>query len=330
LPLHSHTDEVLFSMLSRVSQVSHDSERKGLNQHFYFRGKKYLASKLIRCDSTFQETTENYFSNRQRKAKVSSEKPSPNSSYPNKKKGSRQALLLNNFQFTTKDFDDIAGGVNDTAKLYAALKPLGWKVTIADNTTEVEMEEVIKNFIESLTKETSAILVFISSHGERRQNQDYFFTADGKPQKLNKTIDKFSETNFPKLAGKPKIFLTDFCRIDSEAKALTKKDEYSPTKPEDRTNMLIAYGTQPGRASYAYDEGSWFIKVFTEALQTEEQKMTTEKEQLKEGTEPDKNNKPLSLVEILDVVNDSAVLGDKTAVQLSTFDRNPNFEHFYF
>jgi len=329
LPLHSHTDEVLFSMLSRVSQVSHDSERKGLNQHFYFRGKKYLASELIRRKSTFQETTENYFSTRQRKAKVSSEEPSPNSSYSNNKKGSRKALLLNNFRFKTKGVD-ITGGAHDTANLYVALNSLGWEVETADNTTEVQMEKVIKNFIESLTKETSAILVFISSHGERRQNQDYFFTADGKPQKLNKTIDKFSETNFPKLAGKPKIFLTDFCRIDSEAKALTKKDEYSPTKPEDRTNMLIAYGTQPGRASYAYDEGSWFIKVFTEALQTEEQKMTTEKEQLKEGTEPDKNNKPLSLVEILDVVNDSAVLGDKTAVQLSTFDRNPNFEHFYF
>ena len=300
---------------------SEDNEWYGLNKTFFLGGKKYNASDLILCGSTFQESAESYFLNNpvQCKADDSDKQTSPNSSYSNKKGEPRHALLLNNFKFENVK-SNINGGYKDTINLYDALVPLGWDITLAENKTSVELDKELENFLEKLGENTSAVLIFISSHGERRQNQDHFMTADGKFRKLNSILAKFSETNCLKLADKPKIFLTDFCRKKSEAIPLSKEVErgvYNPVKPEDNRNMLIAYATLAGRASYNA-EGSWFVTIFTNAL----------KEQYTAS-------KRLSLKSILELANKRVTLRKEvhegvTYCQVSTFEPNDNFKQFFF
>lgn len=139
----------------------------------------------------------------------------------------------------------------------------GGKSTSKNNATLAEVDDELKKFRNKINGNTRSILIFISSHGQRTGNQEFFLAVDGEMKNFNSVLNMFSETECPILAGKPKLFLASFCRTYGVA----REGDLEPVKVEDNRNMLIAYSTSVGCAAYMNKNGSWFITALTKAME---------------------------------------------------------------
>lgn len=104
----------------------------------------------------------------------------------------------------------------------------------------------------------SAIIV-IMSHGEKGP---VFKTSDMQDISVSKILNLFLDKNCPRLKGKPKIFLFNFCRG-------TDRHEHMSTDAiaEPPRDMLCVYSTTESFVSYRDNEaGSPFITTMCKAI----------------------------------------------------------------
>merc|ERR1739838_507036 len=175
--------------------------------------------------------------------------------------GNNLALIINNYDFETR-VKFVDGAYNDTSNLFNALSSRKWQVEVKNNGTKAEIDDELERFRRKINENTRSILVFISSHGQREGNHDFFLTADGGMYNFNSVLNMFSETECKILEGKPKLFLASFCRKSGVA----RERNIEPVKVNDNRNILIAYSTSVGCAAYMNNNGSWFVASLTEAL----------------------------------------------------------------
>ena len=255
---------------------STSSEDGSSKKYFYLNGEKFSSSELFYRDDAFvNQSDEDNESEEESTVDAQGTLTNLSSKLKNKiskyrsssgryaMEGKGRALLLNNYEFERKFVNkNIEGAYNNTCSIYKNLARIHWDVTIADNKTETELEEVLEAFCKEVkSKPTFGVMLFIGSHGLRVNGEDCFMTQDWKRHKLSSVVNKFTESNFPELAGKPKVFITEFCRDNVELKPLFKQ------QPEESRNVMISYATSSGCAAYSNGaDGFWFVGTFCKML----------------------------------------------------------------
>ena len=72
------------------------------------------------------------------------------------------------------------------------------------------MIEAVESFANMPEQEESEMcVVILMSHG----NKDVILSRDGREVPISLLLDKFTTTNCPSLAGKPKLFIIQTCRL---------------------------------------------------------------------------------------------------------------------
>ncbi|XP_076812214.1 caspase-8-like [Clavelina lepadiformis] len=152
-----------------------------------------------------------------------------------------------------------------------------------------EIEELIEEFLNSSRNFAAPMsLLYIGSHGGQNQEdkRDYFCSGDWEKVYIEDLCQKFSASQCPGLAGKPKIFLFQFCRgltttADSDEdrdraykfntnwlKNDAQVDGEGTTK--DNADMLLAFATASGNSAYRNEvNGSWFTTSLCKVLMEE-------------------------------------------------------------
>jgi len=185
--------------------------------------------------------------------------------------GVGRALLLNNYKFENGNLN-LNGAQNDSVRLSEVLTDLKWKVYRHDNLNTHQTNEVLDRFCHDITTlPTFAIIVFIGSHGHSYGiGKDYFLTSDGTAFLFNSVVRKFTEDNLPVFAGKPKIFITSFCRnILAETEPANQASAFLNLK-----NLHFVHATLPGRPALNFPgEGSAFIQCLCLVIQENAHRM---------------------------------------------------------
>ncbi|CAK8688628.1 unnamed protein product [Clavelina lepadiformis] len=135
--------------------------------------------------------------------------------YPVNNRGQSRALIINNVKFENRPDNVRHGAEKDSENLKILLIGLGFKVEIWPSLEKEEIEEVIEEFLNSSRNFAAPMsLVYIGSHGGQNQQdkRDYFCSGDWEKVYIEDLCQKFSARQCPGLAGKPKIFLFQFCR----------------------------------------------------------------------------------------------------------------------
>lgn len=141
------------------------------------------------------------------------------------------------------------------------------------NFTHIFKNMKLKLSIQEDFKDPKSVLKFIGEEVKIHQNLKSFFIAisthgldndtidchDGKSMGLS---DILSEFQIPILAGKPKVFLIQACRGDSEDTKVCQRivADFAPTIATHESDVLKAYSCVKGYTSTREREvGSWFV-----------------------------------------------------------------------
>ena len=149
------------------------------------------------------------------------------------------------------------------------------------------MIEVVESFANMPEHEMGEMcVVILMSHG----NKDVILSRDGREVPISSLLDKFTTTNCPSLAGKPKLFIIQTCRYSDvfayflsrllsqfcrgQRNCMGRRSRQQPTtdslldtsadveSARDWDNTLICWSTVEGYVSYRdLKEGSWLISA---------------------------------------------------------------------
>lgn len=199
-------------------------------------------------------------------------------------------LIINN-----KDFQ---GGLNsregtdvDCDKLKTLFMTLGFGVDVRNNLTALEIKLNLRILSQhELLKTVDCLAVALLTHG----TEDTLYGTDGKYINVSDVFESFTAINCPALHHKPKFFIINACRGDTEdkgsfidmvheSKTFTDVKSMPPetnmlaasTSAENKRNripnmkdFLVAYSTIPGHVSWRHlNEGSFFIQDFVKVFQ---------------------------------------------------------------
>ncbi|CAL4172698.1 unnamed protein product [Meganyctiphanes norvegica] len=165
--------------------------------------------------------------------------------------------------FNYVDFPDTGikrdGAESDSKNIKNTFSNLGYDVHIHTNytlrRTRAKFEELQKD------RTLSALVTVILSHGTNRYS---FKTSDDRIMDLDKVRQMFTDTACPRLKGKPKIFMANFCRGDF----LEYVPEATPTsRYEPPHNMVTIHAATEGiKAIRSPKHGSIFILCLCKIL----------------------------------------------------------------
>jgi hypothetical protein len=167
------------------------------------------------------------------------------------------------FDKNDKGFNPRTGSGMDAKKLQRLWKNLGFTVKVADSgyLKSQSIYELLKQVAKEINekKNSSCFVCCIMTHGHMGK----LYGSDIVPIDINKIIELFKESNCPALAGKPKMFFIQACRIHPDPKevGLTKCLEALTATPADasensefvaqanphETDFFIGYSTLPGK-----------------------------------------------------------------------------------
>lgn len=144
------------------------------------------------------------------------------------------------------------GAKMDSINLEETFRKLGYQVYLhEDLTAEETMKEVETIRNDSSLESTQAVFFFFLSHGT---NSEEFLAADGKNLNLGNLRKEFTSDRCPALAGKPKIFMTNYCRGKNEERMQT---DAHVTVPRD---VVTIYASADGIIAYRLPgEGTSFV-----------------------------------------------------------------------
>ncbi|XP_025197088.1 caspase-1-like [Melanaphis sacchari] len=195
-------------------------------------------------------------------------------------KGHALILNINN----VKDRDERKGSKVDLENLKKLFKGLGYIVHPKEDLTEMEIKNVIKEFIDIChTEKANSIVVFIMSHGEAGKDSRSvnILAADGIVINTDWIIDQFvpnkkTARNIPKLffiqacRGKMSDFGWEYC--DGENNVLQNDSSNISSTGNIIHNrrykdIFIAFATVPGHTAKRDPiDGSWFVQKLCEVI----------------------------------------------------------------
>ncbi|CAL4158995.1 unnamed protein product, partial [Meganyctiphanes norvegica] len=141
-------------------------------------------------------------------ASIIMENPATKHMDPPAGKSNKKVVVLNYKDFP-HPIPKRVGAEKDSNNISQKFREFGYDVVIHKNLTALRTEDVLK----SLQNDTSmeSLILIILSHGV---NKYCFYTHQGGIMDLDKIRKKFTDSACPQLRGKPKIFLSNFCRGD--------------------------------------------------------------------------------------------------------------------
>lgn len=176
-----------------------------------------------------------------------------------------------------------AGAEHDSRNLKDVFSRLGYAVDIHE---DLGCDETLCKLVEVRSDPTlqkvGALIIFVLSHGE---SSNTFYTNDGEKLNLVQIRLLFSDTLCPAMKGKPKIFMTNFCRgqyVELQTDSLSTSNESSVrvfsnieyNDVEVPRNTVIIYSSSQGiKANRSPDYGTTFVKCICEVLETSDERL---------------------------------------------------------
>ncbi|CAG7719169.1 unnamed protein product [Allacma fusca] len=185
------------------------------------------------------------------------------------------ALIVNVVNFVNDPDINRFGAQRDTDQLTQVLQMRNFKVyQLLDPTTQ-ELQDTIEQFrlrpFEDVDADADAFLVAVMSHGN---DKEAIYTTDSLSVDIwSDIVTPFNNVNCPRLVGKPKIFILNYCRggvqhdfgIDPNSEHDALPEHNGPRIPS-WSDMLVCYSTVQCHYSYRHNEGTWFIQALCEVL----------------------------------------------------------------
>jgi len=175
--------------------------------------------------------------------------------------------------FNHKDFDKRTklskreGTDTDRDQLKLTLTNVGFKVTVYNDLTRTEIDNVLLYARNEDHSEADTFLVAVMTHGSEGAvyARDIAYPVD-------RLWNNFTVKKCPTLAGKPKIFLVQSCRGSktNEGARVQPDGDSKSYKLPNFSDVVIAYSTIPGYLSWRDSmKGSWFMQGVCQALDEE-------------------------------------------------------------
>ncbi|CAG7824906.1 unnamed protein product, partial [Allacma fusca] len=181
------------------------------------------------------------------------------------------ALIVNVINFENNPKEKRWGAEKDSDQLVEVLQQRNFLVyTLTDPTYKI-LQRHIWQFQNCSFENESSFLLAVMSHGYGK----CIDTKDNKKYDVwNGIVEQFNNSNCPGLLGKPKIFIFNFCRGESEDDGIgsTQHDSFhsDPFKLPSWSDMLVCYSTMDGfRSLRNTTKGSWYIQTLCEILRQE-------------------------------------------------------------
>ncbi|XP_059178572.1 caspase-14-like isoform X2 [Physella acuta] len=194
------------------------------------------------------------------------------------------ALIINNVNFGNTSNDRV-GSDEDANRLHNMFKYLGFEVSTERNKTAKEMLQVLKAFAQYRHLHSgSALAVAILTHGHENER---LCGVDGQCISRIDIQQIFKIGNCKQMKGKPKLFIIQACRGDSEDILTDSAQQLSHDSPSfyadsnkigtgaaerdlDRTaetaDMCFVYSSSLGYKAYRRQMGSPFIETLTNCI----------------------------------------------------------------
>ncbi|CAL4101399.1 unnamed protein product, partial [Meganyctiphanes norvegica] len=107
------------------------------------------------------------------------------------------------------------GSKQDSINLTCLFHNMGYKVNVyPDMSKKASFRKLTEIQSEKGLKNVDCLIIIIMSHGDARKDERRFFANDMEPIELDDVRYRFTASQCPALDGKPKIFLSNFCRGD--------------------------------------------------------------------------------------------------------------------
>ncbi len=184
--------------------------------------------------------------------------------------GERVALLIGNSEYSRPEMA-LPNPQNDSRALGAALRRMGFRVTVANNQTLDQMETALAEF-EQTARDAEFALFFYAGHGVQIKGENYLIgtgLANTASSELNRASLKMSAVRAAFENARPQIgmLILDACRNNP----FTDSGEFPPGLVRTRggAGLLIAYATDPGNVAYdGIGENSVFTKALLDNIET--------------------------------------------------------------
>ncbi|KAK4319835.1 hypothetical protein Pmani_009253 [Petrolisthes manimaculis] len=187
-------------------------------------------------------------------------------------------LVINYANFKKLSYRE--GSEQDVVNLKNLFSQMGYTVVShADLTLDQTLKSLDKFCSNDNLKKVDAAVVCFLSHGK---NENTFYTSDDKTMTVTQVQEKFLDSKCPKLKGKPKLFLFNFCRgnkvekgylLDNttyDAKSIGKGKalkEKGNKVHENLHDFYIMYATMDNIMALRHQtRGTFFIQYLTELL----------------------------------------------------------------
>ncbi|MGH8548272.1 MAG: Sbal_3080 family lipoprotein [Methylococcales bacterium] len=195
--------------------------------------------------------------------------PSP-SPLPTPVGEARTALVIGNARYVSSP---LRTPQNDARALDAALRSLGFDVTLIENGTRRGLVAAIEAFGATLRRKGGVGLVFYAGHGVQIKAKNYLIPVDARVQSeltaVTETVDiELVLGTMAESGTRINILILDACRDNPfERRWRGRGSGLAPITASDAKGTLIAYSTDPGKTA-ADGEGkhSPYAKALIEVL----------------------------------------------------------------
>ena len=181
-------------------------------------------------------------------------------------------LIINNLEFQEKRLNRPGGEVDEEA-LYNLFCELSFEVHVKNDLKYSEILETAEQYALKDHSDFDAFFMVVMSHGT---DGDTICGISGKHKvRVEDLMAEFNVNQCPSLAGKPKIFIFQACRVSLDereapisdnngymADAMASDSTLARSVSPPGADFLLAFSTMPGYVSFRNKEsGSLYIKV---------------------------------------------------------------------
>jgi uncharacterized caspase-like protein len=180
---------------------------------------------------------------------------------------SRVALLIGNAAYADAP---LRNPLNDVREVAAALKPLGFAVTIHENLKLGDMREALRNFVLS-TRAVEVRLVYFAGHGLQLRGRSYLLPVGVRIKNETDVLERTADATelveqLSAIAKGANVVIIDACRLhpiftSGTRKMWAVKRGLSPVSAPRGT--VVAFSTRPGEVAR---DGEGPISVYTRHL----------------------------------------------------------------
>jgi hypothetical protein len=171
-------------------------------------------------------------------------------------RASKQALVIGNSKYR---HSPLRNPVNDANAMSAALKEVGFGVTLGLELTQAAMQEAIQRFSENLARTKAVGLFYFAGHGAQLAWRNYLVPVNADiadVQELReRAVDLNSLIEGIRKAGNPmNVLILDACR-DNPFGSTARLEQKGLSQLDSPPGTLLAYATAPGNTAIDGDGG---------------------------------------------------------------------------